>query len=247
MTSQDTGECVCRVRELLILPAGGVPWSLWWLPASSGCTARGWGATGRELGVLGVGGAFVQYAQPLASGSRPSWSRPTRAKSGQLWEGPKPNPDHQTLRRRRAGDGGDGPVTGAPDRAARTPDSLPRGPVSTALTLTGPTSVRPAGIVEILRFLPGVWRRYAFNVSTMDTSDLPGPARPLPFGASSPTGQSTCPGAQLSSLRVRPRRRHGAQRPSRRRRQRNSNNERGLRPANRSEPPSQSSSGKDLS
>ena len=152
-------------------------------------------------------------------------------------------PSAQTAGRSRWG----GPVTGAPDRAARTPDSLPRGPVSTALTLTGPTSVRPAGIVEILRFLPGVWRRYAFNVSTMDTSDLPGPARPLPFGASSPTGQSTCPGAQLSSLRVRPRRRHGAQRPSRRLRRRNSNNERGLRPANRSEPPSQSSSGKDLS
>ena len=83
---------------------------------------------------------------------------------------------------------------GAPDRAARTPDSLPRGPVSTALTLTGPTSVRPAGIVEILRFLPGVWRRYAFNVSTMDTSDLPGPARPLPFVPSSPPGPPACPG-----------------------------------------------------
>ena len=127
MTSHDTGECVCQMGELLILPAGGVPWSLWWLPASSGCTARGWGATGRELGVLGVGGAFVQYAQPLASRSRLSWNRPTRAKSGQLWEGPKPNPDHPTLRRRRAGSGGGGPVTGAPGRAARTPDSLLRG------------------------------------------------------------------------------------------------------------------------
>ena len=198
MTSQDTGECVCQMGDLLLRSVGGVPWSLWWLPASSGCTARGRGATGRGLGVLGVGGAFVQYAQPLASGSRPSWSRPTRAKSGQLWEGPKPNPDHQTLRRRRAGSGGGGPVTGAPGRATRTPDSLLRGLVSTALTLAGPTSVRPAGIVGILRFLSGVPRRYAFNVSTMDTSDLPGPARPLPFGASSPTGQSTCPPA-LSS------------------------------------------------
>ena len=28
------------------------------------------------MGVLRVGGAFVQYAQPLASRSRPSWSRP---------------------------------------------------------------------------------------------------------------------------------------------------------------------------
>ena len=47
-----------------------------------GCTARGWGATGRGLGVLEVGGAFVQYAQPLASRSRPSWSRPTQGKAG---------------------------------------------------------------------------------------------------------------------------------------------------------------------
>ena len=58
------------------------------LPASSGCTARGWGATGGGLGVLVVGGTFVQYAQPFASGSRPSFSRPTRADSGQLWAGP---------------------------------------------------------------------------------------------------------------------------------------------------------------
>ena len=29
--------------------------------------------------------------------------------------------------------------------------------------------MRPAGIVEILRFLSGVQRRYAFNVITMDT------------------------------------------------------------------------------
>ena len=121
-------------------------------------------------------------------------------------------------RRRRAGDGGGGPVTEEPGSAVRTPDSLLRGPVSTALTLASLPSKHPVGIVGILRVLSGVPRRYAFNVSTMDTSDLPGPARPLPFGASSPTGQSTCPGAQLSSLRVRPRRRHGAQRPSRRRR-----------------------------
>ena len=87
-----------------------------------------------------------------------------------------------TLRRWWAGVGGGGPVTEAPGSAARTPDSLLRGPVSTALTSTSPASVRPAGIVEILRFLFGVQPRYAFNVSTMDTSDLPGPARPLPFG-----------------------------------------------------------------
>ena len=175
----------------------GVPRSLWWLPASSGCTARGSGATGRGLGVLQVGGAFVQYAQPLASRSRPSFSRPTRADSGR-----DSNRDRRRViasrpqRRRRAGDSGDGPVTEAPSRATRTPDSLLRGPVSTALTLAGPTSVRPAGIVEILRFLSGMPRRYAFNVSTMDTSDLPGPARPLPFVPSSPPRPLACPGFQ---------------------------------------------------
>ena len=105
-----------------------------------------------------------------------------------------------TLRRRRSGGGGGGPVTEAPGSAARTPDSLLRGPVSTALTSTSPASVCPAGIVEILRFLFGVQRRYAFNVSTMDTSDLPGPARPLPFVPSSTPRPPACPG--LPSQRV---------------------------------------------
>ena len=52
-----------------------------WCPVSSARNARGWGVTGRGWGVLRVGGAFVQYAQPLASGSRPSWSRPTQGGS----------------------------------------------------------------------------------------------------------------------------------------------------------------------
>ena len=39
----------------------------------------------------------------------------------------------------------------------------------------------PAGIVGILRFFLGVQHRCACDVSTMDTSDLPGPVRPLPF------------------------------------------------------------------
>ena len=78
MTSQDIGG--------VGLPDGGAVasacWrgqarSVWWLPASSGRTARDWSATRRGSGVLRVGGAFVQYAQPLASGSRPSWNRPT--------------------------------------------------------------------------------------------------------------------------------------------------------------------------
>ena len=39
-------------------------------------TARGSGATAGGLGVLQVGRTFVQCAQPLASRSPPSWSRP---------------------------------------------------------------------------------------------------------------------------------------------------------------------------
>ena len=175
----------------------GLARSLWWLTASAGCTARGVGVTGRGLGVLRVGGAFGQYAQPLVSGSRPSWSRPTHTDSGR---GRYQTLTTGTLRRWWAGVGGGGPVTEAPGSAARTPDSLPRGPVSTALTSTSPASVRPAGIVEILRFLFGVQRRYAFNVSTMDTSDLPGPARPLPFVPSSTPRPPACPG--LPSQRV---------------------------------------------
>ena len=167
----------------------GLARSLWWLPASAGCTARGVGATRRGLGVLGVGGAFVQYAQPLVSGSRPSWSRPTRAHSGQLWAGRRRTMTTGTLRRWWAGVGGGGPVTEAPGSAARTPDSLLRGPVSTALTLAGPTSVRPAGIVGMLRFLSGVPRQCAFNVSTMDTH-TPSCLTPKP---PSPPGPPACP------------------------------------------------------
>ena len=76
-------------------------------------------------------------------------------------------------RRRRAGDGGDGPVTEAPGRAAITPDSLLRGLVSTALTLPSLPPKNPAEIVGILRFLSGVQRRYGVNVSAVDTSGPP--------------------------------------------------------------------------
>ena len=95
-----------------------------------------------------------------------------------------------TLRRRRTGSGRGGPVTEAPGRAARTPDSLLRGPVSTALTLAGPTSVRPAGIVGILRFFTGVQSRFGVNVSTMDTH-TPSCLAPKP---PSPPGPPACPG-----------------------------------------------------
>ena len=65
-------------------------------------------------------------------------------------------------------------MTEAPGRAVRIPDSLLRGLVSTVLTLTSLASKRPAGIVGILRFFFGVRIRCAFNVSTLDTNDLPG-------------------------------------------------------------------------
>mgnify|MGYP001648675183 CR=1 FL=1 len=43
-------------------------------------TARGSGATGRGLGLLHRGRGFVQYAQPPASRSPPSWSGPARGR-----------------------------------------------------------------------------------------------------------------------------------------------------------------------
>ena len=74
--------------------------------------------------------------------------------------------------------------------------SLLRGPVSTVLTLTGPTSMFPAGIVGILRFFSGVRLRCAFNVSTLDarTSSPTAPHRPRPHrlqGLSPPPGPRT--------------------------------------------------------
>ena len=174
--------------------------SLWWLPASSGCTARGWGATGRGSGVLRVGGAFVQYAQPLASGSRPSWSRATRAGSS---AGPESHHDRRDPaqmagreRWRRTCEGGAG--------LCRTNHglSLLRGSVSTVLTLTSPTSVRPAGIVGILRFFFGVQRRCACDVSTMDTSDLPDL---FPSTSPSPPGPPACPGFPSERVPQKPR------------------------------------------
>ena len=95
-TSQNTGGArLPDGRAAASACRRGAPWSLWWFPASSGCTARRWGATGGGWGALWVGGAFVQYAQPLASGSRPSWSRPARANSSQFWAGPESNHDHR--------------------------------------------------------------------------------------------------------------------------------------------------------
>ena len=88
-----------------------------------------------------------------------------------------------TLCRQRAGSGGGGPVTEASGCAVRTPDSLLRGPVSTALTLTSLPAKHPAEIVGILRFFFGVQRRCGVDVSTMDTHTPSCPVMPRPSAA----------------------------------------------------------------
>ena len=167
----------------------GCSHSLGWCGA---CTARGWGATGGGSGVLRVGGAFVQYAQPSTSRSRPSWSKPTpgaqsgtdisRRRTTTSWppvresEGLRQGAAWSDLRRRRWA------LPHAHSRATqwRTPRSssgsrsarvLLRSPVSTALTSAGPPSKRRRRIVGMLRFVFGVRRRCGGDVSTMDTSD----------------------------------------------------------------------------
>jgi len=170
---------VCQVRELLLWPVAGagpvtvVASGVGWVHCTrGGCYWSRVGGTEGRWGLRAVRTTLGQWIPILVE----------QADSRRLGAGRRRTMTTGTLRRWWAGVGGGGPVTEAPGCAARTPDSLLRGPVSTALTSTSPASVRPAGIVEILRFLFGVQPRYAFNVSTMDTSDLPGPARPLPFG-----------------------------------------------------------------
>ena len=198
MTSQDTGgvrlpdgraaASVCRSGAA---PVTVVAYGVVWMHCTrDGCYWTRVGGTGGRWGLRAVRTTLGQWIPTLVE----------QADSRRLGAGRRRTMTTGTLRRRRSGGGGGGPVTEAPGSAARTPDSLLRGPVSTALTSTSPASVCPAGIVEILRFLFGVQRRYAFNVSTMDTSDLPGPARPLPFVPSSTPRPPACPG--LPSQRV---------------------------------------------
>ena len=179
-------------RSLLHVPSSapstaGRPGHQGWCRVSPERTARGWAATGGGWGVLRVGGAFVQYAQPLASGSRPSWSRPTRAHS---WRTRRRIMTTGPRRRRRAGDGGGGPVTEVLGCAVRTSDSLLRGLVSTALTLASPASARSAGIVGILRFLLLCAVPIRVNVSAVDTD---APPDLFPSSSPSPPGPPTCP------------------------------------------------------
>ena len=73
----------------------------------------------------------------------------------------------------------------------RTPDSLLRGPVSTALTSTIQPSKHPAEIVGILRLIFGVQHRCGIDVSAVDTSDLPDL---FPSTSPSPPGPPARPG-----------------------------------------------------
>ena len=81
-------------------------------------------------------------------------------------------------------------MTEASGCAVRTPDSLLRGLVSTALTLPSLPPKNPAEIVGILRFLSGVQRRCGVDVSTMDTHT---PSCLAPQPPSLP-GPPACPG-----------------------------------------------------
>lgn len=83
-------------------------------------------------------------------------------------------PSHGTSAALRRGvDVGPGVRCRAVPRESRRADAV-GGPVSAALTLTVPPSVRPAGIVGILRPVPGVKRRCRVDVSTTDTAAPPG-------------------------------------------------------------------------
>ena len=92
-------------------------------------------------------------------------------------------------RRRRVGDSCGGGSTPPQRRALspRPPDSLPRGPVSTALTSTSQPPKHPAEIVGILRLILGAQHRCRVDVSAVDTSDLPDLFPRL--GLSSPPGR----------------------------------------------------------
>ena len=169
--------CCFSLSEML-------PRSLWWLPSSSERTARGvgcyWtrvGGTGGRWGLRAVRTTLGQWIPTLVEQACSRRSRRRVIAS---------RPSAQAAVRSRWG----GPVTGVPGCAVRTPDSFLCGLVSTVLTLTGPASMFPAGIVGILRFFFVVRRRCACDVSTMDTH-TPSCLAPKP---PSPPGPPACPG-----------------------------------------------------
>ena len=185
--------------------------------------ARGLGATGKGVGVLHMGGGFVQYARPLASRSPPSWSGAVRGRCPGL------SGRRATARRQRGNQKGPGRSQAAGDEGAQPHDqdlTRPRGiehvssPVSTALTSTSPPSARPVGTVGIPRILPGLRRRCGVDVSAMDTSAPPDrchrpapqpaatlkvPTRPaIPAARSSIILASWRRASQLSGIPLRP-------------------------------------------
>ena len=92
-TSQNTGGArLPDGRAAASACRRGAPWSLWWLPASSGCTARRWGATGR-----GWGGTSGRWGLRAVDTTLGQWI-PTlveQVDSGPLLTGPASNHDHR--------------------------------------------------------------------------------------------------------------------------------------------------------
>ena len=196
MTSESFGcHDISRHRSGVGLPDGraaasacrrGVPRSLWWLPASSGRTARGWDATGRGSGALRIGGAFVQYAQPLASGSRPSWSRPTRADSGRSRRRVIAS---RPQRRRRAGSGG-ADLCGDAGLCRKNPGLTPARPGVHSADMTEPAAEAPGGN----RWNSAVLHRHAVPIrGQCQRCGHRCSTRPLPFVPSSAPGPPACP------------------------------------------------------
>ena len=167
--------------QCLPVPAARSLNGIWSLRPLGRPTPRRWGATEGGAGVLQVGGAFVQYAQPSASGSPPSWSRPSRG-------GPQSTSNHglraPAREPERARQGKAGRRRGE-DTRLRHHD--PAGsPVSTALTSPSLPSKRSSRILGIPQFVFGVRRRSGGDVSSVDTDDPPDLLH-RPFGVSRAT------------------------------------------------------------
>ena len=170
--------------ELLLRSAGGAPsvtvvaYGVVWMHCTRGgcywtrvgCTLGGWGlravrtTLGQWIPTL-VEQACSRRSRRRVIASRPSAQAAVRSRWG------------------RTCDGGAG-------LCRKDPGLALCGLVSTVLTLTGPASMFPAGIVGILRFFFVVRRRCACDVSTMDT-DTPSCLAPKPPSLSGPPA---CPG-----------------------------------------------------
>ena len=117
----------CQVRELLLRPVEGagpvtvVADGVGWVHCTrGGCYWSRVGGTSGRWGLRAVRTTLGQWIPTLVE----------QADSHRLGAGRRRTMTTGTLRRWWAGVGGGGPVTEAPGCAARTPDSLPRGPVS---------------------------------------------------------------------------------------------------------------------